>query len=234
MGILSRFFKIGQAEAHHVLDKMEDPVKLTEQGIRDLKKNLSEATSALAEVKASMIRFQREAENEKRRAVEYVKKAEALLTKAAKGEIAQEEAENLASELLQKAETFQQNAQKLQEDADAQKKMADNLTIKIKELKTQIAKYESELKSLKARAATAKAVKKVNKHLTKIDASSTISMLERMKEKVEEEESLAQAYEEIATEDTKLENKVDSLLSSKSEGSSLSKLEGLKKKMGLS
>ncbi len=30
--------------------------------------------SALAEVKASMIRFQREAENEKKRAVEYVKK----------------------------------------------------------------------------------------------------------------------------------------------------------------
>ena len=75
MGILSRFFKIGQAEVHHVLDKLEDPVKLTEQGIRDLKKNLSEATSALAEVKASMIRFQRAAENEKKRAIEYVKKA---------------------------------------------------------------------------------------------------------------------------------------------------------------
>ncbi len=38
--------------------------------------------------------------------------------------------------------------------------MADNLNIKVRELKSQISKYEAELKALKARAATAKAVKK--------------------------------------------------------------------------
>ena len=38
MGIFSRLFKVGQAEAHAMVDKLEDPIKITEQGIRDLKK----------------------------------------------------------------------------------------------------------------------------------------------------------------------------------------------------
>ena len=60
MGIFSRLFKIGQAEAHNVIDKLEDPIKLTEQGIRDLKKNLDQSLQAFAEVKALAIRSKRE------------------------------------------------------------------------------------------------------------------------------------------------------------------------------
>ena len=37
-GIFERLFKTGQAEAHALIDKMEDPIKLSEQAIRDLKK----------------------------------------------------------------------------------------------------------------------------------------------------------------------------------------------------
>ena len=42
------------------MDKMEDPIKLSEQAIRDLKKDLHESTKALAEVKAIAIRLERE------------------------------------------------------------------------------------------------------------------------------------------------------------------------------
>ncbi len=231
MGLLSRLFKIGQAEAHKILDKFEDPVKLTEQGIRDLKKNLSEATSALAEVKASMIRFQREAENEKMRAKEYVRKAEAILKKAEKGEIDRKEADSIIAELLDKAERCEENSRRLSEQAEEQKKMAETLNLKIKELKSQIAKYEAELKALKARAATAKAVKKVNRQIAKIDTSSTIAMLERMRQKVEEEEALAEAYGQIAKEETSLEEKVEALLKEE-ERPALKRLEELKKRLG--
>ena len=40
MSILKKVFKIGQAEAHSLLDQLENPIKLTEQGIRDLKNDL--------------------------------------------------------------------------------------------------------------------------------------------------------------------------------------------------
>jgi phage shock protein A len=38
MNVFKRLFKVGEAEAHSALDKLEDPIKMTEQGIRDLKK----------------------------------------------------------------------------------------------------------------------------------------------------------------------------------------------------
>ena len=42
MSIFKRIFKIGQAETHSIIDRLEDPIKLTEQGIRDLKKDLDD------------------------------------------------------------------------------------------------------------------------------------------------------------------------------------------------
>ena len=51
-GIFQRLFKTGEAEAHALVDKLEDPIKMSEQAIRDLKKDLQESLKALAEVKA--------------------------------------------------------------------------------------------------------------------------------------------------------------------------------------
>ena len=45
-GIFQRLFKTGQAEAHAIVDKLEDPIKLSEQAIRDLKKDLQESLKA--------------------------------------------------------------------------------------------------------------------------------------------------------------------------------------------
>ena len=56
MGIFNRIFNVGKAEAHAMVDKLEDPIKMTEQGIRDLKKDLDSSLQALAEVKAMAIR----------------------------------------------------------------------------------------------------------------------------------------------------------------------------------
>jgi hypothetical protein len=62
MGIFSRLFKVGQAEAHAIVDKLEDPIKITEQGIRDLKMDLQNAMTGLAEVKGVSIRLTKEAQ----------------------------------------------------------------------------------------------------------------------------------------------------------------------------
>ena len=56
MNLFKRLFRIGSAEANSLVDKLEDPIKMTEQGIRELKTNLGSALQALAEVKALAIR----------------------------------------------------------------------------------------------------------------------------------------------------------------------------------
>ena len=56
MNIFKRIFRIGQAEIHSVVDKMEDPIKMTEQGIREMQDDLELALEAYAKVKALAIR----------------------------------------------------------------------------------------------------------------------------------------------------------------------------------
>ncbi len=36
MSIFQRVFRLGKAEVHSAIDKIEDPIRMTEQGIRDL------------------------------------------------------------------------------------------------------------------------------------------------------------------------------------------------------
>jgi phage shock protein A len=62
MQFLKRLFKIGQAEVHSAIDGIEDPIKMTEQGIRDMKQDLDKSLEALAQVKAMSIRAKNEVE----------------------------------------------------------------------------------------------------------------------------------------------------------------------------
>ena len=71
MSVFKRMFKVSQAEAHAVVNKFEDPIKMTEQGIRDLKKDLQASMTSLAEVKAISLRTRRQAENHKKMTVYY-------------------------------------------------------------------------------------------------------------------------------------------------------------------
>jgi len=69
-----------------------------------------------------------------------------------------------------------------------------------KKLRSNVKKYENELRTLRARAKVSKATKNINKQLANVDSSSTVSMLEKMKEKVAQEEALAESYADIANE----------------------------------
>jgi phage shock protein A len=212
MGVFKRLFKIGKAEAHAVVDNLENPIKMTEQGIRDLKADLEKSIHALAEVKALAIRSKNEANGHKAKAQEWEQKAILLLQKAEQGAIAPEEADRLASTSLQKKEEamLSYNAASIN-----QKKFDDNvakLEANIKTLKANVTKWENEAKMLKARAKVSEATQNVNKQLANVDSSGTVSMLERMKEKVEQQEALSESYGEIALENKGVDEEIDSVL----------------------
>ena len=234
MGIFKRVFKIGEAETHAVLDKLEDPIKMTEQGIRDLKKDLDASLKALAEVKAMAIRSRNEMESNRNKAKEYEGKAMLLLKKAQSGGIDPAEADRLASEALVKKDEAIGQMNRAKEEQDNFDKNISQLDANVKKIRSTISHYENELKTLKARQKVSTATKKVNKQLANIDSSSTVGMLERMKEKVEQEEALAESYGDIANESKSIDDEIDSAISS---GSAESKagddLAALKAKLGM-
>lgn len=230
MSIFRRLFKVGEAQANSAIDKIEDPVKMSEQAIRDLKGDLNQALESLAEVKALAIRTRRDMKNYQQQSADYEKKAMLLLQRSQQGQIDAGEADRLASEALGRKEQADRQLTQTQTEVQKYDNMTANLEAKVNDLKSQISAWENEIKTLKARAKVSTATKKLNKQLAGIDSSSTVSMLERMKAKVEEEESLAESYGEIAAAPKSLDDEIDKAIGT---GGGSDKLKELKARMGI-
>jgi len=232
-GFFDRISKVFQAEANTAVARLEDPIKLTEQGIRDLKGNLTEAMTSLAQVKGVAIRLKKDAEDEKRRSADYERKAMTLLKRMQSGDLDQAEAERLAAEALRLKAEADARAGSLSQDFAEQDRLGSQLQTKVDQLRRDISRYDNELVTLRARAKTATSVKKINQHLAGADSSDTISMLERMRQKVEEEESLAQAYGELNAAPKSADAEIDRALAAPAADAQDS-LADLKKRMGIS
>ena len=231
MSIFQRMFRMGKAEVNSALDKFEDPIKMTEQGIKDLKKDLNEAMTSLAVVKGQAIRLKKQAEENKRAAEDYERKAMLLIQKGQNGDMDAADSDRLATEALGRKDDSATRAQTLSTDGQKQETTAANLQSQVDKLRSTISSFENDLITLRARARTAAATKKINKQLAKVDSSGTVAMLERMKERVDEDESLAEAYGDLAGQPTSADDEIDRALAGG--GSSDERLAALKAKMGV-
>ena len=233
-GIFNRLFKAGEAEAHSLVDKLEDPIKMSEQAVRDLRKDLQESLRSLGEVKSLAIRMAKEAEDAKRLAGDYERKAMLLLQRGQAGDVEASEAERLAMEALSRKEEAAARALQATQQAQSQQQMVETLQNNVNQLKSKVASYENDLVMLKARARTANATRKINQRLSNVDTNGTVALLERMKEKVSEEEALSEAYGEMAEASSSVDQEIDKALASGGTSKSEDSLAQLKSKMGIS
>ena len=233
-GIFQRLFKTGEAQAHALVDKLEDPIKMSDQAIRDLKKDLHQSLQSLAEVKSIGIRMNKDADDAKHLAQDYERKAMLLLQKAQSGELDASDADRLAGESLTRKEEAAARAIECGQQAAAQQDMVAKLHNNVNDLKSKIASYENDLTMLKARAKTADATRKINQRMANVDSGGTVALLERMKEKVDEEEALSQAYGEMGDAATSVDDEISKALASGSSVKAKDSLAELKAKMGMS
>ncbi len=234
MSFFKRLFTIASAEANAALDSVEDPIKMAEQGVRDLRGDLQDSLRGLAQVKAQGIRAKREYQRQREIAADYEQKAMSLVQRAQSGQIDAGEADRLATEALNLRDQAIKRASELSKEVDHFDQMTGKLETNINNLKSQIGKYENELSTLKARAQVGKATRKLNEQLARVDSSGTISMLERMRDKVHEEEALAQAYGDIADTGRSIDSEIDAALTSTAgtqPASASAALEALKARM---
>jgi len=233
MGIFSRIFNVGKAEAHSAINKLEDPIKMTEQGIRDLKGDLEKALQGLAEIKALAIRARNDMQTAQNRAKDYENKAMLLLKRAQSGELEAAEGDRLANEALTRKNEAEQEMARSKADKEKFDQNVQTMEAKIKQLRHKITQYENELKTLKARVRVSSATKSINKQMANVDTSGTVSMLERMKEKVAQEEALAESYGDIANESRSVDDEIEKALGDQNVSAAGEDLAALKKKMGL-
>ncbi|MFC6999025.1 PspA/IM30 family protein [Rufibacter roseus] len=233
MNILQRILKIGQAEAHAAVNQLEDPIKLTEQGIRDMREDLDKSLLALGEVKAMAIRARNEAEAHRRKARDYENKAVQLLQRAHQGDLNSAEADRLAGEALARKEECSQLSAASQNELTSFEKTVAQMEQNVQALKSTISKWENELRVLKSRVTVSNATKTMNKQLAQIDSSGTVALLERMKQKVAVEESLAESYGEMVQESRSLDQEIDQALDVSAAQRSAQSVAALKAKLGL-
>ncbi|WP_075343065.1 PspA/IM30 family protein [Tenacibaculum agarivorans] len=231
MNFFKRLFKIGQAEANAAIDNMEDPIKMTEQGIRDLRIDLEKSLESLAQVKALAIRAKNDIDEFTTKANDYEQKAMLVLTKAKNGELEFNEADELAKQALIKKEEIHLQIQQAKNEADNFDNSVAQLEGNVQEIKSTINKWENELKTLKARVKVSKATKNLNKQMAEMDSLGTVAMLERMKEKVQQEEALAEAYGDVSKSSKTIDQKLNEITDTKNKTAE-DNLAQLKKQLG--
>lgn len=233
MNIFKRLFRIGQAEIHAAVDKMEDPIKMTEQGLRELRADLAEATEAYAKVKALAIRAGNDQFHCQQESRNYAEKAILIMQKAQSGQIDLVKAEDLAREALSLHKKYHIESEELSEQTVALQQSSSEMLRNTEILKENMEKWEKELRTLKARVKVSKATEQVNKQLAQVDGNGIITMLERMKSKVEDQEALAQAYGELSKANNSKKEELNSIL--KDDSASIEKdLQAIKEKLGIS
>lgn len=232
MNIFKRLFRIGQAEIHAAVDKMEDPIKMTEQGLRELRTDLTEATEAYAKVKALAIRAENNQFQCQQESRNYAEKAILIMQKAQSGQVALTKAEELAREALSLHKKYYIESEELGEQVNALQQSSKEMLRNTEILKENMEKWEKELRTLRARVKVSKATEQVNKQLAHVDSHGIIAMLERMRTKVEDQEAIAKAYGEISQEKNSRKEELNNLL--KDDSLSIEKdLQAIKEKLGI-
>jgi phage shock protein A len=209
---LKRLLKIGEAEAHAAIDKLEDPINMIEQGLRDLREDLNKGLKSQAEVKALAIKANNDQAVHSKVASEYEQKAFLLLQKAQSGNMDTLEADRLASEALMKKQAEEKKIAALKENAVHYEGMANKIASNNKSLRSKIESWESDLSGLKAKVKVARSTKEFNQKMAGLDANNTMRMLDKMKTKIGEEEALAQSYADISESNTSLDDQINKAL----------------------
>ena len=207
--LLQQLFKVIQSFLHAFVNKIQDPILMAEQGIRDLKKDYDNSMRGLAEIKSLSIETKNKIVEQTEIAKDYERKALTILQKAQAGDLDQAQADRLAAEALKKKQAAIENIKKFTLDARNFEAMAKKLETKITSLKEQIANWENEVKTLKARHKVAITSKKMSKQMISMSGNNAQALLENMKEKVNKEEAMAQAYDEMALIETDIDKEIN-------------------------
>lgn len=195
MGIISRFADIMKSNINALLDKAEDPAKMVDQYLLDLREKLADVKKETAGVIAAEAAAKRDVEA----AAEKVEKA----TKGAQNALKAGD-EDAARKLIAEKQRYEQNLAENQkayelasDNADKMRQMYDKLVGDIKVL-------EDRKANIKAKTAAAKAQTKINDITSGMDAQSSLEAFDRMEQKANAafDKAMAEAELNVNKSDT--------------------------------
>lgn len=189
MGILQRFSDIMRSNVNALLDKMEDPAKMIDQTLLDLRRDLAEVKKETANVMADERGAKRRLDECHDNIQKYTTAAQNALCSGNEGD---------ARKLIAKKQQFEASLASLQAtyelahgNAEKMKQMHDKLTADIEAL-------EARKDAAKGKIAAAKAQERMNDVIAGVsDSSASIAAFERMESKADKMLDAAMAEAEL-------------------------------------
>lgn len=191
MSIFGRLFKVGEANANKVLDKLEKPEVMLEQAIRDQEKHIREARQNVQSVIATERQTKALLDQEKENATGWQSKAEAALRAGN---------EDLATKALVRSEEHTNKSGIMQPQWEAQRADVEKLKVAITKLENELSELKRNKDIIIAQSKMAEVKKTIYEAKAQIGNKSgqTQALIDRMKEKAQRASYEADAAEELA------------------------------------
>ena len=201
MGILSRFSDIMKSNINALLDKAEDPAKMVDQTLRNLREDLAEVKKETAAVMADEKRAKREVDECEAEIKKYTAAAQNAL-KAGN--------EDDARTLIAKKQQYESKLTSLQSTYEVAHSNADKMHQMHDKLAADIDSLELRKDAIKGKVATAKAQEHMNKIIAGgKNSEASLSAFERMEAKADKMLDSANAEAELNAGVTKASDLAD-------------------------
>lgn len=227
-GILSRFKDIMSSNVNALLDKVEDPMKMIDQYLRNLESDLGKVKSETAAVMAEETRAKRELD-------ECLVSINKMQMYAEKALLAGNEAD--AKTFLENKANLNQKLSSLQQTYDIAKENSANMRTMHDKIVKDIGELNSRRDQLKAKMAIAETQEKLNKIGSSISgAKGNMSKFNEMEAKINKKLDEANAMAQL--NDSNKEESIDDLMEKYDEDTNTpsqadDELAALKAKLGL-
>lgn len=220
MSIFNRITDIFKANVNDALDKAEDPEKMLKQMVLEMEESVNKTTLAVANAIANEKSLDRKLSKARADSSDWQQKAAQALGA---------NREDLARAALQKKQIADKNVQDLEPIYATAKATSDKMRQQLDALKAKLEEARSRQSTLIARSQAAKAQKQIAQSFSGV-GSDAFGKFDKFEGKIEKLESEAEAFEQLAGQNTKLEDEFK-LLSANS--SVDSELLALKASMGM-
>lgn len=188
MGLFSRLGTLIRSNINELINKAEDPEKMLNQVLVDMKSQLVEAKKQVAVAIADEKRLKKQYQTEAEKAAEWERKA-MLAVKAGD--------DNLAKAALARKTEHDEVAETLRQQWEAQKQSVEQLKLALRGLDAKIEEAKRKRNILVSRQKRAEAQRTINETLSNINSTSAFDTFERMSDRVTQLEAEAEATAEL-------------------------------------
>jgi phage shock protein A len=201
MSIFGRVADIFKANINDILDRAEDPEKMIKQMVIEMEEAVNKATLAVGSAIANEKQLERQYTKQLAQTNDWQQKAVQAVNAGR---------DDLARQALERKNTIQKNVTDLERMHSEARATAINLRGQLDQLKSKLEEARMRQNTLIARSQAAKAKKQIAQSFSGV-GSDAFSKFDKLEQKVEKTEAEAEAFAQLAGENTSLEDQFKQL-----------------------